>query len=238
MDENGQSTYTAENIKVLEGLSAVRKRPAMYIGSIGSVGLHHLVYEIVDNAVDEALAGYCNKISLEILKGNVIRVVDDGRGIPVGIHPTYKVPTLEVILTKLHSGGKFDSSSYKVSGGLHGVGLSVVNALSSWLELEIKRDGKIHKQRYERGDIASKVEIIGDIAEDDPVKTGTIITFKADPEIFVETTVYNYDTLKTRIRETAFLTKGLYIEITDSRSAKNPYNTSKTRDIQENDCNC
>ena len=209
--------YDAESIQVLEGLSAVRKRPAMYIGSVGRTGLHHLVYEIVDNAVDESMAGFCNNIKLEILKDDIIQVTDDGRGIPVAMHPKYKIPTLEVILTKLHSGGKFDNESYKVSGGLHGVGLSVVNALSTWLELTIRRDGEIHKQRYERGDKASEVQVIGKIAEDDPNQTGTMITFKADPQIFNETTVYEYETLKTRIRETAFLTKGLFIEIVDYR---------------------
>ncbi len=212
------SEYDANSIQVLEGLSAVRKRPAMYIGSVGRTGLHHLVYEIVDNAVDEALAGFCTEVRIEILKEDIIKVTDNGRGIPVAMHPKYKVPTLEVITTKLHSGGKFDNNSYKVSGGLHGVGLSVVNGLSEWVEFEIRRKGKIHKQRYERGEKASEIEVIGEISPDDPFKTGTTITFKPDAQIFVETTTFDFDTLRNRLKETAYLTKGIRIEIFDYRN--------------------
>ena len=217
MSQQPSQSYDAENIQVLEGLTAVRKRPAMYIGSVGRTGLHHLVYEIVDNAVDEALAGACKNIKVEILKDDSIRVTDDGRGIPVKMHPKYNVPTLEVIMTKLHSGGKFDSSSYKVSGGLHGVGLSVVNALSIYLELTIRRNGKIYWQRYEQGLKASELKELGPIKEEDPQKTGTVVVFKPDDEIFVETTEFEFETLKTRLRETAFLTKGLNVELIDHR---------------------
>ena len=205
--------YGADQIQILEGLEAVRKRPGMYIGSTSSRGLHHLVYEIVDNAVDEALAGFCHTIKVNILKGDIIVVEDDGRGIPVGINHESGKTAVEVVFTILHAGGKFGEGGYKVSGGLHGVGASVVNALSEWLEVEICREGHIYKQRYERGDVCYDLKEIGDCPED---KTGTKVTFKADDQIF-ETTVYEFDILKTRLRETAFLTKNLRIELTDER---------------------
>ena len=205
-------TYDASQIQVLEGLEAVRKRPGMYIGSTGPKGLHHLVYEIVDNSVDEALAGYCTHIEVEILPGDIITVRDNGRGIPVGINEQQGLPAVTVVLTVLHAGGKFGGSAYKVSGGLHGVGSSVVNALSEWFEIEVSRDGHIHRQRFERGNIASDLEIVGDTD-----KTGTFIRFKADPEIFKETTVYEYDVLERRLREQAFLNAGLSITLTDKR---------------------
>lgn len=213
--DSGQ--YGANEIQVLEGLEAVRKRPGMYIGSTGPKGLHHLVYEIVDNAIDEALAGYCDKITVEILEGNVIRVSDNGRGIPVGIHPKMGIPAITVVFTILHAGGKFGGSGYKVSGGLHGVGSSVVNALSEWLEAEVYSDGKIYKQRFERGDAVTDLEIIGETD-----KRGTVITFKADPEIFKETTEYEYKILETRLREQAFLNAGIRIVLKDNRDKENP----------------
>ena len=212
MDNN----YGAEAITVLEGLEAVRKRPGMYIGSTSARGLHHLVWEIVDNSVDEALAGICDKITVKILEGNIIEVSDNGRGIPVGMHKTGK-STLEVVLTVLHAGGKFDNDNYKVSGGLHGVGVSVVNALSEWLEATVTRDGKIFRQTYERGVPTSPVEEIG-VADADA--HGTVIRFKADDEIF-ETTVYDYSVLESRLKELAYLNKGLKIELTDERNAEN-----------------
>ncbi|MBO7515864.1 MAG: DNA topoisomerase (ATP-hydrolyzing) subunit B [Lachnospiraceae bacterium] len=205
--------YEANQIQILEGLEAVRKRPGMYIGSTSSKGLHHLVYEIVDNAVDEALAGVCDTIVVEIGKGDIITVIDNGRGIPIGIHPKAGIPAVEVVFTILHAGGKFGGGGYKVSGGLHGVGASVVNALSEWLEVRIYHEGKVYMQRYERGKTISKLEVIG---ECEPERHGTTVTFKADPEIF-ETTVYEYDILKTRLRETAFLTKNLRIVLRDLR---------------------
>ncbi|MCH5197509.1 MAG: DNA topoisomerase (ATP-hydrolyzing) subunit B [Oscillospiraceae bacterium] len=208
--------YDANQIQVLEGLEAVRKRPGMYIGSTGPRGLHHLVYEILDNSIDEALAGYCTHIEVEILPGDIISVRDNGRGIPVDINEKQGMPAVTVVLTVLHAGGKFGGSGYKVSGGLHGVGSSVVNALSEWLEVQVSQNGHIHRQRFERGNIASDLEIIGDTDE-----TGTLILFKADPEIFKETTVYEYETLQRRIREQAFLNAGLKITLTDSRDPEN-----------------
>ncbi|UCE91977.1 MAG: DNA topoisomerase (ATP-hydrolyzing) subunit B [Methanobacteriota archaeon] len=201
------STYDAERIQVLEGLEAVRKRPSMYIGSTDFHGLHHLVYEVVDNSIDEAMAGYCSQIVVSLNEDGSVTVDDNGRGIPVGVHKKYKVDALQLVLTKLHSGGKFDRKTYKVSGGLHGVGLSVVNALSEWLEVRVKRQGKIHTQRYERGLPASEVTVAG--AADD---SGTTIVFKPDAQIFEETE-FDFDTLSGRLREIAFLNKGLRISI-------------------------
>ena len=203
--------YGADQIQILEGLEAVRKRPGMYIGSTSIRGLHHLVYEIVDNSVDEALAGYCTEIQVFINEDNSITVIDNGRGIPVGIQEKAGRPAVEVVFTVLHAGGKFGGGGYKVSGGLHGVGSSVVNALSDWLEVEVSREGKIFKQRYERGNICYDLKVIGDTD-----KTGTKVTFKPDGTIF-DDTIYDYDTLRIRLRETAFLTKGLKIILTDLR---------------------
>ena len=206
-----QNNYGAEQIQILEGLEAVRKRPGMYIGSTSSRGLHHLVYEIVDNSVDEALAGFCTEIEVFINEDNSITVIDNGRGIPVGIQKKAGRPAVEVVFTVLHAGGKFGGGGYKVSGGLHGVGSSVVNALSDWLEVEVSREGKIFKQRYERGNICYDLKEIGKTD-----KTGTKVTFKPDGTIF-DDTIYDYNTLRVRLRETAFLTKGLKISITDLR---------------------
>ena len=208
--------YGADAIQVLKGLEAVRKRPGMYIGSTGPKGLHHLVYEIVDNSIDEALAGYCTHIEVEILPDNVITVRDNGRGIPVGINEEEGLPAVTVVLTVLHAGGKFGGSGYKVSGGLHGVGSSVVNALSEWFEVEVSQNGHIYKQRFERGNIITDLEIIGDTD-----KTGTLIRFKADSEIFTETTVYEFEILQRRLREQAFLNAGLKITLTDKRDEEN-----------------
>jgi DNA gyrase subunit B len=205
--------YGADQIQILEGLEAVRKRPGMYIGSTSIRGLHHLVYEIVDNAVDEALAGYCDSIEVVIHNDNSITVVDDGRGIPVGIQKKAGIPAVEVAFTILHAGGKFGGGGYKVSGGLHGVGASVVNALSEWLEVEIRTEGKIYKQRYEKGKTMYPLKVIGDCSPEDH---GTTVTFLPDKDIFEET-VYDYDTLKVRLRETAFLTKNLKIILRDER---------------------
>lgn len=216
MDTVVTEEYGAEQIQVLKGLEAVRKRPGMYIGSTGPRGLHHLVYEIVDNSIDEALAGYCTHIEVEILPGNVITVRDNGRGIPVDINEEEGLPAVTVVLTVLHAGGKFGGSGYKVSGGLHGVGSSVVNALSEWFEIEVSRQGHIYHQRFERGDVKSDLEIIGDTNE-----TGTFIKFKADPEIFTETTEYDFETPQKRLREQAFLNAGLSISLTDKRDEDN-----------------
>src|SRR6201981_3089625 len=206
--------YDAKSIKVLGGLEAVRLRPAMYIGSTGEMGLHHLVWEVVDNSVDEAMAGYADEVNVTVHEDNSVTVVDNGRGIPVDMHATEKRPAAEVVLTVLHAGGKFDSDTYKVSGGLHGVGVSVVNALSDWLELEIQRDGAVWEQTYEKGKPTSKLKSSGKTR-----KTGTKITFHADPAIFEKTT-YSYDTLSQRLRELAFLNKGLKITLDDERSNK------------------
>lgn len=211
------SNYQAENITVLEGLEAVRKRPGMYIGTTSERGLHHLVWEIVDNSVDEALAGYCNRIEVSILPDNIIEVKDNGRGIPVGIHPKYGKSALEIVLTVLHAGGKFENDNYKVSGGLHGVGVSVVNALSEWLEVTVRTDGKVWYQRYDRGIPEEDVKEIGVAGKDEH---GTTVRFKADYEIF-ETLVYDYNTLKNRLKELAYLNKDLEICLSDSR--KEPF---------------
>lgn len=208
--------YGADAIQVLKGLEAVRKRPGMYIGSTGPKGLHHLVYEIVDNSIDEALAGYCTHIEVEILPDNIITVRDNGRGIPVGINEEEGLPAVTVVLTVLHAGGKFGGSGYKVSGGLHGVGSSVVNALSEWFEVEVSQNGHIYKQRFERGNIVTDLEVVGDTDE-----TGTLIRFKADSEIFTETTVYDFEILQRRLREQAFLNAGLKITLTDKRDEEN-----------------
>ncbi len=205
--------YDENSIQVLEGLEAVRKRPGMYIGSTGERGLHHLVYEIVDNSIDEALAGYCDKITVDILDDGIIRVSDNGRGIPVGINPQKGIPTVTVVFTILHAGGKFGGGGYKVSGGLHGVGASVVNALSNWLEVEVKDGKNIYKQRYEKGVTVTDLDIIGETSE-----TGTTVTFKPDPTIFTDTTEYDYDTLLKRLREQAFLNAGIRVVLTDKRS--------------------
>jgi DNA gyrase subunit B len=204
-------SYDESQIQVLEGLEAVRKRPGMYIGSTSLRGLHHLVYEIVDNSIDEALAGYCTDIIIKINKGNTITNIDNGRGIPTGTHPKLGIPTLEVVHTVLHAGGKFGGDGYKVSGGLHGVGASVVNALSEYMEVEVKRDGKIYRQRYERGNVLTKVEVVGETNE-----TGTTTTFKPDSEIF-EDLVFDFDTLLGRLRQMAFLNRGIAIILIDDR---------------------
>ncbi len=211
-----EGTYTAEKIQVLEGLTAVRKRPAMYIGSTGERGLHHLVYEVVDNSIDEAMAGFCSNIEVTIHPDNSVTVIDDGRGIPVGLHPKVKKPALEVVMTMLHAGGKFDSKSYTISGGLHGVGVSVVNALSEWTEAEVYRDGAVHFQRYERGVPAQPMEVIGKSK-----KLGTKITFKPDKEIF-ESIEFRAEILTNRLRELAFLNRSLQIKFTDERTQSEP----------------
>ncbi len=212
-----QNDYNENQIQVLEGLEAVRKRPGMYIGSTGPKGLHHLVYEIVDNAIDEALAGYCTEIEVEILPGDNIRVTDNGRGIPTGIHPKEKISAATVVYTILHAGGKFGGGGYKVAGGLHGVGASVVNALSEYLELTVYDGKHIHFQRFDRGNYSEPLKIIGDTD-----KTGTSVLFKPDPEIFQETTVFDYETLLKRLREQAFLNAGIKIVFTDKRNESEP----------------
>src|SRR5574337_1588816 len=221
--------YDATQIRVLEGLEAVRKRPAMYIGSTGFEGLHHLVYEVVDNSVDEALAGYCDQVEVTVHSDNSVTIVDNGRGIPVDIHEQTGRPALEVVMTTLHAGGKFDNSAYKVSGGLHGVGLSVVNALSESLEVEIWRDGKKYQQRYERGKPTGDLEEVGKAR-----KTGTRVTFTPDSEIFEDRT-FSLDTLSNRLRELAFLNKGLRIRLTDERinEAREFYYTGGIRSFVE-----
>ena len=213
------TNYDSDQIQVLEGLEAVRKRPGMYIGSTGPRGLHHLVYEIVDNAIDEALAGYCDRIDVRILPGDIICVQDNGRGVPVGVQHQTGLPAVTVVYTILHAGGKFGGGSYKVSGGLHGVGASVVNALSSWLEVEVRQGGHLYRQRFSRGNAEYDLQDLGPI--ENPEQTGTMVTFKADPEIFKETTVYDFATLETRLREQAFLNAGVNIILTDERNPEN-----------------
>ena len=213
------TNYDSDQIQVLEGLEAVRKRPGMYIGSTGPRGLHHLVYEIVDNAIDEALAGYCDRIDVRILPGDIICVQDNGRGVPVGVQHQTGLPAVTVVYTILHAGGKFGGGSYKVSGGLHGVGASVVNALSSWLEIEVRQGGHLYRQRFSRGNAEYDLQDLGSI--ENPEQTGTMVTFKADPEIFKETTVYDFATLETRLREQAFLNAGVNIILTDERDPEN-----------------
>ena len=213
------TNYDSDQIQVLEGLEAVRKRPGMYIGSTGPRGLHHLVYEIVDNAIDEALAGYCDRIDVRILPGDIICVQDNGRGVPVGVQHQTGLPAVTVVYTILHAGGKFGGGSYKVSGGLHGVGASVVNALSTWLEVEVRQGGHLYRQCFSRGNAESDLQDLGPI--ENPEQTGTMVTFKADPEIFKETTVYDFATLETRLREQAFLNAGVNIILTDERDPEN-----------------
>lgn len=225
-----ENEYGADQIQILEGLEAVRKRPGMYIGSTSSRGLHHLVYEIVDNAVDEALAGYCDTIEVTINPDNSITVIDNGRGIPVGINHKAGIAAVEVVFTILHAGGKFGGGGYKVSGGLHGVGASVVNALSDWLEVEICQDGKVYKQRYEKGHTCYPLKQIGTCEKE---KTGTKVTFKPDATIFQETTVYDFDVLKTRLREMAFLTKGLRIILRDTRVEDDTHENAQIQTLLE-----
>ena len=215
--QSSSDSYGASNIQVLEGLEAVRKRPGMYIGSTGPRGLHHLVWEIVDNSIDEALAGYCTHIEIEILPGDVIRVTDNGRGVPVDIHPKTGVSAAETVYTVLHAGGKFDGTSYKVSGGLHGVGASVVNALSEYLRVEIHKDGKIYEQEYERGKRKYPLRQIGTTKNH-----GTRVTFKPDAEIFKETQVFDFETLRVRLQQCAFLNQGLKISLSDKRKKDDP----------------
>ena len=242
MEENekmreAEEQYSAGSIQVLEGLEAVRKRPSMYIGDVGVRGLHHLVYEVVDNSIDEAMAGFCDHIEVSVLEDNSIRVQDNGRGIPTGMHPKEHRSALEVVLTVLHAGGKFNKDSYKVSGGLHGVGVSCVNALSDSLVAEIHREGKIYQQKYSKGKPLTQVEVIGECED-----TGTTITFHPDPEIFNVTTIYNYETLANRMRELSFLNRGIKITLTDKRTLVDEYvvdangNSSPTgKQIYKND---
>jgi len=214
MTKENKDDYGAKDIQVLTGLSAVRKRPAMYIGDTSLRGLHHLVFEAVDNSIDEALAGFCNKIVVIVHKNNSVTVIDNGRGIPVDIHPKYNKPAVEIVMTKLHAGGKFDKKTYKVSGGLHGVGISVTNALSKELSVEVRRDGKIYQQKYAQGNPITELKIIGESND-----TGTKVTFLPDPEIFPETE-FHFETLSSRLRELAFLNKGLHITLFDERTGK------------------
>jgi DNA gyrase subunit B len=209
-----KKAYGAASIKVLEGLTAVRKRPSMYIGNTGPEGLHHLVYEVVDNSIDEALAGFCDQIDIQLLSDNSVVVIDNGRGIPVDMHSGEKLPAREVVMTKLHSGGKFDNKTYSVSGGLHGVGVSVVNALSEFLEAEVYRDGKVYFQRYERGHTKSELIIKGETD-----KTGTKVRFKPDFHIF-SLIEFDFDTLAKRMRELSFLTQGVKIKISDEHTGR------------------
>ncbi len=231
-----EKAYDGDQIQVLEGLEAVRKRPGMYIGSTGPRGLHHLVYEIVDNSIDEALAGFCDKIDVKLLPGNVVFVRDNGRGIPVGVQHKTGLPAVTVVFTILHAGGKFGGGSYKVSGGLHGVGASVVNALSTWLEVEVVSDGILYYQRFERGKAVTELENRGPAPEGR--QRGTTVCFQADPEIFKETTVYEYDVLQKRLREQAFLNAGVHIQLTDERPAKDRPESEQDREIpyQNNYC--
>ena len=222
---NEEVKYGADQIQILEGLEAVRKRPGMYIGTTASRGLHHLVYEIVDNSVDEALAGFCNHIEVTINEDNTIVVKDNGRGIPVDVNHKSGLTGVEVVFTILHAGGKFGGGGYKVSGGLHGVGASVVNALSEWLEVQVTRDGKVYEQRYERGKVCYPLKVVGDAPDG---ATGTRVYFKPDALIFKETTVYDYNILKQRLREMAFLTKGLRITLTDLRVEEGEEPTTQT----------
>lgn len=223
--KRAEEQYSANSIQVLEGLEAVRKRPSMYIGDIGERGLHHLVYEVVDNSIDEAMAGFCDSINVDILEDNSIRVIDNGRGIPTGMHEKEKRSALEVVLTVLHAGGKFSKNSYKVSGGLHGVGVSCVNALSDLLVAEVHREGKIFQQKYSKGHPVSEVEVTGECGD-----TGTIITFHPDPEIFAQTQVYRYETLAGRLRELAYLNKGIAITLTDHRQMVSEFETDENGD--------
>ena len=231
-----EKAYDGDQIQVLEGLEAVRKRPGMYIGSTGPRGLHHLVYEIVDNAIDEALAGFCDKIDVRLLPGNVVYVSDNGRGIPVGVQHKTGLPAVTVVFTILHAGGKFGGGGYKVSGGLHGVGASVVNALSTWLEVEVVSEGQLYFQRFERGKAVTQLENRGPAPQDR--ERGTVVRFQADPEIFKETTVYEYEVLQKRLREQAFLNAGVHIQLTDERPAEDRPESERDREIpyQNNYC--
>jgi len=222
--KQAEEQYSANSIQVLEGLEAVRKRPSMYIGDIGERGLHHLVYEVVDNCIDEAMAGFCTDVEVTILEDNSIRVKDNGRGIPTGMHEKEHRSALEVVLTVLHAGGKFDKNSYKVSGGLHGVGVSCVNALSDLLIAEVRREGKIFEQRFSKGKPLGDVQVIGTTSESD---TGTTITFHPDATIFTQTIVYKYDTLANRLRELAYLNKGIRITLTDLRELVDEFETAE-----------
>ena len=231
-----EKAYDGDQIQVLEGLEAVRKRPGMYIGSTGPRGLHHLVYEIVDNAIDEALAGFCDKIDVRLLPGNVVYVSDNGRGIPVGVQHKTGLPAVTVVFTILHAGGKFGGGGYKVSGGLHGVGASVVNALSTWLEVEVVSEGQLYFQRFERGKAVTQLENRGPAPQGR--ERGTVVRFQADPEIFKETTVYEYEVLQKRLREQAFLNAGVHIQLTDERPAEDRPESERDREIPYQNSYC